>query len=126
MKRFVIGLVTLTFLFFVSLFVASTTKQAYEPIATLLEKASDTTLHGSFAEAIEQAEKARTLWEKRKSKTAIVADHTPMEEVDLLFTEAEIYAKAEEKPHFAACCAQLASAIQNMADAHTMNLWNLL
>ena len=49
-----------------------------------------------------------------------------MEEIDQLFTEAEIYAKSEEKPHFAACCAQLASAVQNMADARAMNLWNLL
>ncbi len=126
MKRFIIGLLTLTALFATGLFVASTTKGMYKPVTDLLEKASETALNGSFEEAVAQAQKARALWDKHKEKTATVADHTPMEEIDQLFTEAEIYARSEEKPHFAACCAQLASAVQNMADAHALNLWNLL
>ncbi|MBQ3000593.1 MAG: DUF4363 family protein [Oscillospiraceae bacterium] len=126
MKRFIIGLVTLTLLFSVGLFVSTATDKAYEPVVTLLEQAADTALSGSFEDAVLQAQKAKELWEKHKEKTATVADHTPMEEIDQLFTEVEIYAMAEEKPHFAACCAQLASAVQNMADAHALNFWNLL
>ena len=126
MKRFLIGLLTLSLLFAIGLFVAFSTEQMYQPVVTLLEKAANTALSGSFEEAVTQAEKAKALWEKYKEKTATVADHTPMEEIDRLFTEAEIYAQAEEKPHFSACCAQLASMVQNMADAHAMNLWNLL
>ena len=126
MTRFIIGILTLTLLFSVGLFVALTTDQMYRPVIGLLEKAADTALSGSFEEAVTQAETAKDLWDKMKNKTATVADHTPMEEIDSLFTEAAIYAKSEEKPHFAACCAQLASMVQNMADAHAMNLWNLL
>lgn len=126
MKRFIIGLVTLSFLFAIGLFVATATDRAYEPVIDLLEQAADTALSGSFEDAVSQAQKAKDLWDKHKGKTATVADHTPMEEIDKLFTEVEIYAEAEEKPHFAACCAQLASAVQNMADAHAINLWNLL
>jgi hypothetical protein len=49
-----------------------------------------------------------------------------MEEIDHLFAETDIYARTEEIPHFAACCAQLAVMIRNMGDAHALNLWNLL
>ena len=126
MTRFIIGILTLTLLFSVGLFVALTTDQMYRPVIGLLEKAADTALSGSFKEAVTQAKAAKDLWDKMKNKTATVADHTPMEDIDLMFAEAEIYAKTEETPHFAACCAQLASMVQNMADAHAMNLWNLL
>ena len=126
MKRFLIGLVTLTLLFSVGLFAASTTDRMYAPVTRLLNKAAESALNGSFEEAIAQAEEAQALWDKHKNKTATMADHTPMEEIDLLFAEMDIYGKSEEKPHFAACCAQLASMVQNMADAHAMNLWNLL
>ncbi len=126
MKRFIIGLITLSLLLAIGLFVATATGRAYTPVIALLEQAADTALNGSFEDAVSKAQEAKDLWDKHKGKTATVADHTPMEEIDQLFTEAEIYAKSEEKPHFAACCAQLASAVQNMADAHAMNLWNLL
>ena len=126
MKRFIIGLITLSLLFAIGLFVAFTTDRMYAPVIDLLEQAADTALNGSFEDAVSKAQEAKYIWQKHKEKTATVADHTPMEEIDRLFTEAEIYAGSEEKPHFAACCAQLASAVQNMADAHAMNLWNLL
>ncbi len=126
MTRFIIGLITLSLLLAIGLFVATATGRAYTPVIALLEQAADTALNGSFEDAVSKAQEAKNLWDKHKGKTATVADHTPMEEIDQLFTEAEIYAKSEEKPHFAACCAQLASAVQNMADAHAMNLWNLL
>jgi len=125
-KRFLIGLSTLSLLFAIGLFVAISTDRMYQPVVDLLEEAADSALSGSFEDAISKTENAKALWDKQKAKTATVADHTPMEEIDRLFTEAEIYAQAEEKPHFAACCAQLASIVQNMADAHAMNLWNLL
>jgi hypothetical protein len=125
-KRLIIGLATLSLLFTISLFVAITTDRTYKPVADLLKQASDNALSGSFEEAVSKSQRAKAMWDKHKEKTAIVADHTPMEEIDRLFTEAEIYRKAEEKPHFAACCAQLASAIRNIADAHALNLWNLL
>lgn len=126
MKRLVIGIVTLSLLFSAGLFVASSTQRLYQPIITLLEDATQNALKDNFPQAVRQAAEAKAIWDSHKKKTATVADHTPMEDIDLMFAEAEIYAKTEETPHFAACCAQLASMVQNMADAHAMNLWNLL
>ena len=49
-----------------------------------------------------------------------------MDEVDALFAEMEIYAKTEEKPHFAAVCKELSQRIQAFADAHRFSWWNIL
>ena len=126
MKRLYIGISVLTLLFSLGLFVSFSINRMYAPIAELLEDATKAALQENLPVAKEQAEKARALWEKHKNATATVADHTPMEDIDHLFAEMEIYANAKEFPHLAACCAQLAVMVRDMGDAHTLNLWNLL
>lgn len=126
MKKFVIGIAVLSLLLIAGLLVAKSTEEMYKPIISLLDDAANTALTGDFEDAKQQAQNAKHLWDQRKNATATVADHTPMEEIDHLFAEAEIYARTEEVPHFAACCAQLAAMVQAMGDAHALNLWNLL
>ena len=126
MKRFLIGVTVLVFLLAISLFVAISAENMYKPVIRLLEEASGIALSGDFAVAKSRAEQAQRLWDKNKNATATVADHTPMEEIDHLFAETKVYATAEEVPHFAACCAQLAAMVRDMRDAHALNLWNLL
>lgn len=126
MKKFVIGITVLSLLLIAGLLVAKSTEEMYKPIISLLDDAANTALTGDFEDAKQQAQNAKHLWDQRKNATATVADHTPMEEIDHLFAEAEIYARTEEVPHFAACCAQLAAMVQAMGDAHALNLWNLL
>lgn len=126
MKKFLIGITVLSLLLLSGLLVAKATKEIYKPVIALLEEATDTALTGNFETAKLRAEEAKKLWDKQKYVTATVADHTPMEDIDHLFAETEVYAQAEEIPHFAACCAQLAAMVQAMGDAHAPNLWNLL
>ena len=126
MKKFVIGIAVLSLLLISGLFVAKSTEEMYKPVVALLEEAADTALTGSFAEAKARAEEAKKLWDKYKKATATVADHTPLEDIDHLFAETDIYAQTEEIPHFAACCAQLAVMVRDMGDVHAPNLWNLL
>ena len=126
MKKFIIGIAVLSLLLLSGLLVAKVTEEMYRPIIALLEEATATALDGNFQVAKFQAEEAKKLWNKKKNATATVADHTPMEDIDHLFAEVEIYAQTEEIPHFAACCAQLAVMVRDMSDAHAPNLWNLL
>ncbi len=126
MKRLYIGISILAILFTIGLFISSAMHRMYAPITKLLDDAAQAALQEDLPTAKEKAEKARALWEKRKNATAAVADHTPMEDIDHLFAEMEIYAQAEEFPHLAACCAQLSAMVRNMGEAHQLNLWNLL
>lgn len=126
MKRLYMGIFVLALLLAIGLFISFAMNRIYTPITNLLEEAAAAALQENVSDAKEKAEKAKTLWDKYKNATATVADHTPMEDIDHLFAEMDIYMKADEHPHFAACCAQLAVKIQNMGDAHKLNLWNLL
>lgn len=99
---------------------------AHAPTEKLLEQAAEKTLSGDFENAVPLAMAAKSRWERQRNGTAAVADHSPMEDVDTLFAEMEVYARTEEKPHFAACCSELARRVQAMADAHAFSWWNVL
>ena len=53
------------------------------------------------------------------------ANHTPMEEIDALFAEVEVYAAAREETDFAAGCAALSRKMEAMGQAHGASWWNL-
>ena len=96
------------------------------PTGALLEQAAEKTLAGSFEEAVSLGMEAKARWERSWNGTATAADHSPMDDVDALFGEMEIYAKTGEEPHFAACCQELSQRIQAVADAHRFSWWNVL
>ena len=100
--------------------------QAHIPTGRLLEQAAEKTLQGEFTQGIALGAEAKSRWEKQWNGTATVADHSPMDDVDALFGEMEIYARTGEEPHFAACCQELAQRIQAVATAHRFSWWNIL
>ena len=124
--RLWLGIIILLLLLGAGLGIAYGATVLYPPMAELLEEAADNTLGEKFETGTKQGLEAKALWEKYRNLTATVADHTPMEEIDHLFVEMAVYAEADEAPHFAACCAQLAAMIRDICEARKLSLWNLL
>lgn len=100
--------------------------KACRPTGELLEQAAEKTLSGDFDAGIALGMEARSRWQCQWDGIAAIADHEPMDEVDALFAEMEVYARAGEEPHFAACCKQLARRIRSFADVHRFIWWNVL
>lgn len=96
------------------------------PTSELLLQAAEQTVNGDFSGAVPKAMEAKHRWDKQWNGTAVVADHSPMDDVDALFSEMEVYAKTGEEPHFAACCQELAQRLQAVAEAHKFSWWNVL
>lgn len=106
--------------------IAGEMDDAHLPTGELLTQAAEMTVNGDFEGAVALGIEAKARWDKQWTGTAAVADHSPMDEVDALFAEMEIYAQTGEAPHFAACCKELAQRVQSVADAHRFSWWNLL
>jgi len=96
------------------------------PTEYLLEQAAEKTLSGDFDGGIALGMEAQSRWQRQWNGIAAIADHEPMDEVDALFAEMEVYANAGEEPHFAACCKELARRVRSFADAHRFSWWNVL
>lgn len=99
---------------------------AHLPTGDLLEQAAEKTLNGEFDSAVALGMEAKNRWERQWNGTATMADHSPMDDVDALFGEMEVYAKTGEEPHFAACCLELSQRLRAIAGAHRFSWWNIL
>lgn len=125
-KHFWTGAGILAVLLILSVCITLAMKNAHAPGAEAFRQASELALDGELEQGKQRADTGRQQWYKSRTFTACVADHSPMDQVEDLLAEMEVFAKAEDAEHFAACCNQLAKALEAMYDAHTFNLWNLL
>ncbi len=126
MARGYIGAGVLAVFLILGMITAAAMDNAHLPTGELLTQAADMTLAGDFDGAVPLAMEAKNRWEKAWNGTAVVADHSPMDDVDALFAEMVTYAESGEEPHFAACCRELARRVQAMADAHRFSWRNVL
>ena len=126
MKRGWLGVGILAAFLVLGLVVSALACTTHQPTGDLLEQAAEKTLAGDFAGGIALGMDAKERWKRQWNGTAAIADHSPMDEVDALFAEMEIYARTGEQPHFAACCKELAQRLEAIADAHRFSWWNVL
>lgn len=125
-KHFWTGLGILAALLALSVCISLGMKRAHAPGAEAFRQAAQLALAGELEQGRAFADAGRQRWYKSRAFTACVADHSPMDQVEDLLAEMDVFAKAEDAEHFAACCNQLAKAVEAMYDAHRFNLWNLL
>ena len=125
-RRFWIGVLFLALLLVIGLLSAWGMYTLHQPGERLLERAKARALAGDMEEATALADQAYRRWEKYWVLTASAADHAPMDDVDSLFAEMQVFAAEGEKTHFAATCAQLSELLRAMHSAHSFTLWNLL
>lgn len=126
MKRFWLGAAILALLLVLGIGAQVWMDALHTPCADTLEQAAQEALQDNWPDALILAQQASTHWEQTKKVISSLADHTPMDEVDMLLAELRIYASTRETPHFAACCTQLAAMMQAIGQAHAFNWWNLL
>ena len=126
MRRFWIGVIVLGVLLVAGAVIAWGMDAVHQPIARQLQQAGTAAMAEDWDTALQDAAAARERWKRCWRFTAAFADHTPMDEVDGLFAELDIYAQSREQEHFAATCAHLAKLAEAMAESHSATWWNLL
>ena len=98
----------------------------HRPVSEALEQAAELSLSGQLEEGISLAQGAKADWENNWHTAATTADHAPMDEIDGLFAQMEVYARVRQGADFDACCARLSRLIHAMGEAHSPGWWNLL
>lgn len=101
-------------------------QRVHETAAEKLEYAAEQAQNGDMEQAVVLFRQAREHWKRHQEASASVADHSPMDEIEMLFAEAEVYAHRQEITDFAAACAHLSRMVHAMAEAQKLTWWNLL
>ena len=126
MKRCWFALILLVALLLGSLWVTDYMADTHTPIAEAVGRAEEASLAGNWADARQELDSARASWDGKRKMIAVFADHEPMEEIDGLFAQLEIYSRAGDNLSTAAVCAELSQRLEAMGDAHKGSWWNLL
>lgn len=94
--------------------------------AARLEQAAQAALAEDWGQALTLQAQAQTGWAKGRRLTAALVDHEPMETIDGLFSQLEVYAAVNEAGAYAACCAELRQRLMALSESHTLALENIL
>ena len=126
MNRFVLGILILAIFLVLGLGVAWGMDEMHLDVADNLSLASRQVISGQWESGVALAKQAKADWKKHWQRTACVADHAPMDEINGLFAQLQAFENPEEAVHYSATCAQLSMLVEAMADAHRFSWWNLL
>ncbi len=126
MGRLWTGVLILTLLLALGVGITVGMETLHGPLEKTLQQAAEAAGAGDWEQASHLVKQARSCWEASWHFTAAVADHTPMDEMDGLFAELQVYLENREQPHFAATALSLSQMARAMADSHTPHWWNVL
>ena len=125
-RRFWYGLGILVVLLALGLWTAWGMERMYRPVTESLEQAAQTAMAGDMDGGTALVRQAYAAWVQHRDLTAAVADHTPMEEIDSLFAQIQVYAVSGKNQDFAAYCSRLARLVEAVGEAHGLTWQNLL
>lgn len=126
MKRCWFGLGLLVVLLILSLFFSRKIGRNQEDILSDLRSSQVAALAEDYATAETLLCRARTDWEQRWHFHAAFSDHNPMEEIDGMFAQSQVYLDCRDGEELAALISQLIRRVQAVGDAHALTWWNLL
>lgn len=98
----------------------------HEPLSQLLEQAEEAAISGDWGVATDMADRAEERWLRFRNLTAAVADHEPLEQMDVVFDRLEVVIRLGDREQFLICCSDLSNMAAAMADAQKFLWWNLL
>ena len=124
--REIVGLVLLAVLLLAGLFTSWDMGSTHTAISKQLEDAAWFALAEDWERARTAAAAAEDGWQAHRDLSSLLADHTPMEEIDALFARLGICSAGRSGEEFAALSAELSRKVAAMGDAHRLTWQNLL
>ena len=126
MKRGWIGAVLLLALLLGSGLSAWDMYSRQQPLEEVMDQAAEQVLTQNWEQASSLVHWANGQWQQYWKRNATFSDHSPMEEIDSLFSQLEVLENQGDALSYALICVQLSRAFSALADGHIPNWWNLL
>lgn len=126
MKRIWIGIGLLAALLALGIWTSEVMERSQAPGVKDLRRASALALAEDWPRAEALGKRAGDRWKKQRNLTAAIADHKPMDTIDGIFAELEVYAATRDTAAYSASCVHLAQLLESFGNAHSFSWWNLL
>ena len=125
MKRCWFGLGLLTILLIGTALITWHMDKAHQPMVEATVEAGQRAIQNDWGNAEALINQARVQWKRNWGINAAFADHEPMEEINGLFAQLDIYCQLCDSVGFAAVCGRLSQSLEAMGDAHSFTWWNV-
>ena len=91
-----------------------------------MEEAGDMALAGNWFASGQKMEQTQKKWERYCHFWASFTDHEPVEQVQVLFAQLELYQKQQLQTEFASACRALSHVAQAIQETHGLKWWSVL
>ena len=91
-----------------------------------VEEAGELALAGDWYGAARKVETSQKKWESYRHFWASFTDHEPVEQVQALFSQLELYQKQQLQTEFASACRALSHVVQAIEETHGLRWWSVL
>lgn len=124
MKRLWIGVGFLVVMLVLAILLTVVFDRIHTPLSEDLQKAADLAMVQDWEKATALTRQARADWKKYRELIAAVADHEPLEKMEYLLDQLDVYAAARRKADFSATCVELAAMADAMLESQSLTWWN--
>lgn len=124
MNRFWLGVGILAVLLISSLIPGSLLIRQNKALSVQLSDAAQQALEENWQEAIILSEQASRQWKKHRHFAAALTDHEPLEEMDRMFAQLQIYQHCRMKTEYAALCTLLSRQAEAMGESVRLTWWS--
>lgn len=126
MKRIWIGAALLAGALIFGIWAANYQNRCHSPGSLELRQAAQLARDGDWEGALKLENSARERWRGCRKLTAVMTEQAPFAQAERLFAQLEIYGQARDPVSFGAVAAELAMALEDLAQAQRIDWWNLL
>ena len=126
MKRLWIGVGFLVAILVVAILLTVLFMRIHKPLSEDLQKAADMAMAQEWEKATALTRQAKADWMKYREVIAAVADHEPLEKMEYLMDQLEVYAQMRRAADFSAICVELAAMADAMLESQSLTWWNFL
>ncbi len=126
MNRLWIGIGILVILLAMGIGMLCISRNFYEEFADGLEQAGELALAGNWSAAGEKAAQSKEKWERYRRFWSSFSDHEPVEQMQALFSQLELYKERQREVDFAAVCRNLVHLAEAIDESHSLRWWSIL
>lgn len=124
MTRFWLGLGVLAALLVSGFLLGKKMEMLNSEISCQLSQAAEYALAEEWAEAETFSQEAFQTWQQHRRFAASLTAHEPLEELDRMFDQLQIYEARRMTTEYAALCTLLSNLTEAMGEGHRLTWWN--
>lgn len=124
MKRIWFGAALLGALLILGILSAALMENTHLTQASCLNHAAALAQAGNWKGAEAAFSEAKNSWDKRSALIAGFSDHGPMDQIEGMFAQLEVFLQLRDEAAFCSSCRYLAKQLEALGKSHSFNLQN--